>query len=129
MQNVTLTVEQVAQLVHNLNRDYCWQLGDYSQPPFDQAPDWQVQSAIQGVYFRLRNPGVTPEQMHENWMKQKVEDGWVYGPVKCPDRKLHPCLVPYEQLGPEQKAKDYLFSAVVGALVKAGMAPTLEGDQ
>lgn len=130
MNNLYLTVEQVARLCHNLNRDYCWMLGDYSQPPFDEAPGWQVESAIQGVYFRLRNPEVTPEQMHENWMKQKVDDGWVYGPIKDPERKSHPCLIPYAQLGPEQKLKDHLFSSIVGSVRSAGMAPPYgEGEE
>lgn len=118
-----LSVEQVAQLCHVVNKELCWLLGDYSQPPFNEAPEWQVESAIQGVYFRLMNPDVTPEQMHDNWSKQKVADGWVYGPIKCPERKSHPCLIPYHQLGPEQKLKDFLFSAVVGAVKAAGMAP------
>lgn len=120
-----LTLDQVAQLCHNANRDLCWILGDYSQPPFDEAPDWQRQSALNGVSFRLRNPDVTSEQMHINWMKQKTEEGWVYGPVKDPDRKMHPCMVEYSQLGPEQQLKDYLFGSIVDGIRKAGMTPDL----
>lgn len=42
--------------------------------------------------------------------------GWKYGPVKDPERKEHPCFVPYDGLPPEQRAKDYLFRAVVHQL-------------
>lgn len=80
---------------------------------------------MNGVIFRLKNPGVTPEQMHQNWMKVKLADGWVYGPVKDSTQKTHPCLLDYSQLGPEQRIKDYLFSAVVSAVVEAGAAPEL----
>lgn len=31
-------------------------------------------------------------------------------------RKTHPCLVEYENLPPEQRAKDHLFKAIVDAL-------------
>jgi hypothetical protein len=50
---------------------------------------------------------------HESWLREKVADGWVYGPTKDPARKQHPCLVPFAELPREQQAKDYLFRAVV----------------
>ena len=53
---------------------------------------------------------------HESWMRQKVTDGWVFGAEKNPDRKEHPCLVPFDQLPREQQAKDFIFRAVVHAL-------------
>lgn len=126
MSTMKMTVQQVAQLCHNLNRDFCWLLGDYSQPAFDEAPDWQVQSAMNGVSFRLRNPDVTPEQMHINWMKQKEAEGWVFGAIKNAEAKTHPCMIPYDQLGPEQQLKDHLFGSVVDAIRKAGAAPEVE---
>jgi hypothetical protein len=43
-------------------------------------------------------------------------DGWKYGPVKDPEKKEHPCFVPYDRLPTEQKAKDYIFGAVVKSL-------------
>ena len=46
-------------------------------------------------------------------------EGWKYGPVKDAQKKEHPCFLPYAELPPEQKAKDYLFRAVVHALKNA----------
>lgn len=57
-----------------------------------------------------------PEASHISWMNQKVEEGWVYGPVKDPEAKQHPCMVPFDQLPREQQAKDYIFRAVVHSL-------------
>ena len=60
-------------------------------------------------------------------MKQKLDDGWKYGPVKDAEKKEHPCLVPFEQLPKEQQAKDYLFRGAVHAMNKVfGGAPQLE---
>lgn len=56
-----------------------------------------------------------PEASHLSWMKQKLEEGWVYGEVKDPEAKTHPCLVPFDQLPREQQAKDFIFRAVVHA--------------
>lgn len=52
-------------------------------------------------------------------MAEKIKDGWVYGDVKDPELKTHPCLVPYNELPVEQKTKDTLFINIVHAVVKA----------
>lgn len=108
-----LTADQIARICHEVNRAYCKATGDNSQPSWDEAPDWQKQSAINGVKFHQENPDSQPSASHENWMKEKEEGGWKYGPVKDADKKEHPCFLPYEQLPEAQKVKDYLFIAVV----------------
>lgn len=50
------------------------------------------------------------------WCNEEFDAGWVYGARKCALEKTHPCLVPYDALPPEQKAKDYAFQAVVRSL-------------
>lgn len=106
----------IAQIAHAINAAYCLSLGDTSQVAWDEAPEWQQQSALAGVEMHLANPDATPEQSHESWLAQKVADGWVYGEVKDEVAKTHHCCLPYDQLPPEQKAKDYLFRAVVHAV-------------
>lgn len=111
-----LAVDQIAHACHEANRAYCFELGDYTQPEWIQAPAWQRDSAIVGVEKILNGEVTRPEQSHESWLAQKVADGWVYGPVKDPEKKEHPCMVPYEQLPEDQRRKDALFFAVVQAL-------------
>jgi hypothetical protein len=106
-------VSDIARIAHGVNKAYCAFLGDHSQPDWDKAPPWQRESAEQGVRFVLDNLNAGPSAQHDNWMAQKLADGWVYGPVKDPEAKTHPCLVPFEQLPKEQQAKDFLFRAVV----------------
>lgn len=105
----------IARVAHEVNRAYCAGLGDDSQVPWSQAPEWQVLSAINGVNMLLNNPNATPEMTHESWLKEKLENGWRYGPVKDAEKKEHPCCVPYGELPIEQRIKDYLFRAVVHA--------------
>lgn len=109
-------VDRIARVCHEVNRGYCAALGDYSQLHWGAAPDWQKSSARLGVELHLNNPDASPAASHESWMKQKVDDGWVYGPVKDPLMKEHPCIVPFAQLPVEQQAKDFIFRAVVHAL-------------
>lgn len=98
-----------AEAAHEANRAYCQSLGDNSQLPWDSAPEWQRTSAINGVKFAIDKNFPTGEAMHQNWMEEKIATGWVYGEVKDPDKKTHPCLLPYDQLPEAQRIKDDLF--------------------
>jgi len=114
--------EQIAQVAHEVNRAYCASLGDTSQPAWADAPDWQRASALAGVDMHLANPDATPEASHISWYEQKLADGWVFGEVKDPEKKEHPCMVSYEELPAAQRAKDYLFRGVVHALAAVAAA-------
>ena len=103
----------IAMMCHAINAAYCQSMGDDSQPTWDNAPDEQKKSIEYGVQLHLENPETTPEQSHESWLLQKEKDGWTYGDVKDFEAKTHPCFRPYDELPAEQKAKDYLFKAVV----------------
>ena len=109
-------IAAIARVTHEANRAYCAGLGDFSQPHWEAAPAWQVDSAINGVRFHLAHPLANPIDSHGSWKDQKQEEGWGYGPVKDAGTKTHPCMVPYEELPEEQRAKDSLFIAIVRAL-------------
>ena len=113
-------VEAIAKVCHDANRSYCATVGDPSQPPWETAPDWQQDSARNGVRFHLESlaHGETASQSaaHESWLAEKVANGWVYGPVKDAEKKTHPCIVPYSELPDWQQKKDALFVAIVKAL-------------
>lgn len=107
-------LESIARMAHEVNRGYCQSIGDNSQPAWHDAPVWQRDSAINGVKFHLTNEA-TPEESHASWLKQKHDEGWKHGPVKDVDKKEHPCFCLYSELPQEQRAKDYLFRAVVNS--------------
>jgi hypothetical protein len=111
-----MTIPGIARVCHEANRVYCQELGDNSQPPWENAPRWQIESAINGVQFHLDNPNAGPSGSHENWLKVKEAEGWKYGPIKDADKKEHPCFVPYDQLPLEQRLKDSVFTSIVHAL-------------
>jgi len=110
-----MTDEQIAKVAHNVNRAYCEAMNDLSQEEWSNAQEWQRESAINGVKFHRENKA-TPSQSHNNWLKEKTGDGWVYGEIKDAERKTHPCMVPYDELPESQKAKDFIFSAIVEEL-------------
>lgn len=107
-------IEAIARVCHEANRGWCEANGDFSQVGWDQAEGWQIESALEGVRAALDGAG--PAALHESWTKHKIAAGWRYGPQKDPEARTHPCLVAYAELPPQQRAKDRLFHAVVGAL-------------
>lgn len=69
-----MTIEQIARVAHEVNRAYCEAIGDDSQTPWEDAPDWQRESAIAGVEAHRDNPDMTPEDSHDSWLEQKAKD-------------------------------------------------------
>jgi hypothetical protein len=111
-----MNAEIMAQVAHETNKAWCELNGDFSQPSWTDEPEWQKESAISGVKFHLTHPDAGPDASHNEWMRHKVAGGWVYGDVKDPEAKTHPCIVPFDQLPEVQQVKDHLFRAVVHAI-------------
>lgn len=49
---------------------------------------------------------VLARNTHEVWAQTRIAQGWRYGPERNDAEKLHPCLVPYEELSEEEKEYD-----------------------
>jgi len=43
---------------------------------------------------------------HEVWAAGRIKDGWSYGERRDDEKKLHPCLIPYEELSEGEKEYD-----------------------
>jgi len=46
------------------------------------------------------------ENAHDNWAKQRMKDGWTYGPVRDDKARKHPDLIPYAELPESEKEYD-----------------------
>jgi RyR domain-containing protein len=60
---------------------------------------------------------------HDTWAQQRMADGWRWGPQRDDQRKLHPSLVPYEQLPESEKVYDRATAMeTVKAILALGFA-------
>jgi hypothetical protein len=113
--------EDIARVCHEANKAYCESIGDMSQPHWEDAPAWQKESAIAGVKAFVDSPNKNNdkiyEESHNGWLEMRLRDGWTYGDVKDPERKVHPCMLPYHSLPNEQKWKDRIFTSICRALI------------
>ena len=94
-----MELAEVARVCHEANRAYCETLGDSTQPPWEDAPTWQQQSAIAGVRFHHEHPDATDADSHDEWLK------------------THPCMVAFDELPEHQRKKDRLFRLICKALL------------
>jgi hypothetical protein len=46
------------------------------------------------------------QNAHDNWGRQRIDDGWRYGPVRDDAALTHPLLVPYPELPDSEKEYD-----------------------
>ena len=53
----------------------------------------------------------SPEELHGSWIQAYFSMGWVYGEFD-PEKRTHPDLVPYNQLGKLERDKDGVFIAL-----------------
>lgn len=114
-------IELAACAAHEANRILCLAQGDTSQPLWANSPDWQKESAISGVKAIVSGEVKEPQDAHESWLRQKEADGWIYGEEKDPEKRTHPCMVPYSQLPVAQQAKDEMFLLVVQSTLALGI--------
>lgn len=109
---------EIAAIAHEANRIYCESLGDDSQPTWEGAPDWQRESAENGVAAIANGEITSPHGSHVNWLEEKEKEGWVWGEVKDPEKKEHPCFMPFDELPAQQQFKDHLFFNIVFRLLQ-----------
>lgn len=114
---MTTLIEQAGRVAHEANRAYCVAISDFSVPAWDLAPKEMRDSVLNGVRFHIANPSATPEDSHDNWLRFKHAEGWTWGPFKDAEAKKHPCMQEYALLPQKQRAKDYIFRAVVHTLL------------
>ncbi len=46
------------------------------------------------------------QNVHEIWALERIRQGWQYGTERNDAQKLHPCLVPYDELAESEKVFD-----------------------
>lgn len=111
-------VDIIAEVCHETNRAYCLAIDDHSHLPWDEVSIELKASTIMGVKYLISHPDANPKEMHDKWMEHKLANGWRYGLTKDVDNKVHPALLPYNELPKNERIKDYIFLTIVRNVLK-----------
>jgi hypothetical protein len=95
------------------------------EPPLSYAPhpidtsDITLPEDMQRLIERLA------EHAHDLWARQRLADGWHYGPHRDDIKKEHPCLVPYAALPASEQRYDRLTAEeMLKAMIALGYGLT-----
>ena len=82
---------------------------------------WRVVPAEQGERFELTEAQLDrlARAEHERWMRQRLSAGWSYGPVRDDAARLHPLLIPYDDLPADERQQDIDAVLEIPALLAA----------
>ena len=84
---------QAADIAHKLDLIGCgYDAGDTPFPSVDAFTEAEILFLAQGE--------------HDRWMQNRRDHGWRYGKTRDNERKIHPLLVPWDELPQEERQKD-----------------------
>jgi ryanodine receptor 2 len=72
---------------------------DYNPQPIDTAAV-PLSDELSALTERLA------ENAHDHWARQRMDEGWTWGPKRDDASKQHPDLVPYAQLPDSEREYD-----------------------
>ncbi len=70
-----------------------------------------------GAMFTAEELEALSRAEHDRWMAAKLIDGWVFGETRDDARKLHPDIIPYDNLSEARKDLDREQIRIIGRLI------------
>jgi hypothetical protein len=111
-------VEMAARAAHEAIRTLQIENGEPNvASPWATVGEDIKESCFIGIERVIADPNITSEALHDSWIETKTAQGWKYGEVRNEADKLHPCMVPYQELPAFQRLKDAMFRNVVKAVL------------
>ena len=104
---------KLAELAHEVQRVVGTMFRRPLEPKWSEAPLWKRANTINSVARILAHPEATPADDHNLWLAYRLVEGWRHGSEENHEMREHPDMVPWDQLGPEQKLRDTLFLEAV----------------
>jgi hypothetical protein len=116
MTDFKLTASQIAEIIHGVTS--CLPRLDGSKPkPWNECSHHDKYFAAEAVkeIYSYDEPK-TPEELHNLWMRPKVQHGWTYGELYDEENKKHPCILPFAHLTPSEILKDVTWATLTQML-------------
>ncbi|MDR1271540.1 MAG: hypothetical protein LBK04_00865 [Clostridiales Family XIII bacterium] len=116
--------EELTEDIRKANRDQAVHIGEYAKLLGLLADDGGRSKGASGKLTGLQIE-TAAKAIHEVWAKSKAAAGWIYGASRDDGNKIHPMLIPYEDLPEAEKEKDREIARnIVPLLSAAGISAT-----
>ena len=103
------TLLDIAQECHAKNNELMMMNGEEQRGSWGTLDRHTKFITLKSVIKALENPNLTAKEMHDEWMNNKIEDGWKFGDVKDAELKTHPLIIDFELMNDVDKMKDQNF--------------------
>lgn len=103
------TLLDIAQECHAKNNELMMMNGEEQRGSWETLDRHTKFITLKSVIKALENPNLTAKEMHDEWMNNKIEDGWKFGDVKDAELKTHPLIIDFELMNDIDKMKDQNF--------------------
>ncbi|KAL7980772.1 hypothetical protein Chor_001926, partial [Crotalus horridus] len=93
-----MRVEPIKEYKHDINgfRNLLGPTQSLSHTSFTPYPVDTIQIVLPPHLEKIRER--LAENIHELWALTRIEQGWIYGPVRDDNKHLHPCLLDFHSL-------------------------------
>jgi len=106
---------QVGKICHEVHRAYCKEINSKTQPEWVNITNQHKEVILNSVKQILDGKINSPDESHNNFIKVKEEQGWVYSEKYSIENKTNPRLVPFENLSSKDRMKEILFFTIVSS--------------
>jgi hypothetical protein len=130
LKRMTPQIDLIGLKCYNNYLDICHDLGEkptYGDMIYPFLPKEYMDGLLSAVNDALVN-NVDPVANHENWMKDRLADGWKLGKVKDAEKKTHPSLISYDQLPEGERRKNEELIRIVNEFKNPYVYPKQVGS-
>lgn len=105
----------IAKVAHAVHLAYCKEMGIKTQPEWQEL-DFTHKRTIVDSIGKIRSGEInSAEESHKNFVRKKIEDGWICGERYDKENKINPRLVSFDKLSITDRAKEVLFFECVNS--------------
>ncbi len=115
MSDFKLTAMQIAEMLHSVTSKI-QRMDGSTVESWEELSEENKRLSTKAVREIYNRPQMTAEQLHNLWMKLKLEDNWECGPEYDSVNKKHPCIVPFVDLPLSERCKDLIWEHLPKAL-------------
>jgi len=116
----------ISKLAHNAMADNCLQNYNINIPLWDELPEDNRFVVVNLTAYIYAHPDITDKELHDNWVKDRLNDGWRYGIKLDNDKKENPNIVEYENIPLHFRISSNIFRNVI--LSSSKLISFLDGE-